>query len=74
MDINAALKDELSDRTELLCLVISTITRLKKRMAKKYHGAQLARHHLQTVVATRAQSRAQDEANKRASDVMGAQI
>jgi len=73
--INAALKDELSDRTEWLCSAISTICRLNKRLlAKKYHGAQLARHLLQTVLTTRAQSRAQDEANKLAADVMGAQI
>jgi len=62
--INAVLEDELSDRTQLLSLTISTIGNLNKRLlATKYHGAQLARHHLQTVLATRAQSRAQDEAS-----------
>jgi len=70
--INAILEDELSERTQLLSWAISTLGYLNKRLpTTKYLGAQLARHHLQTVLATRAQSRAQDEASKLAADIMG---
>jgi len=75
LGINAAFKDQLLGKTELLASAMSIIGCLNKRLlATKYGHAQFARHHVQNLCAARARSRDQDETTKLAVDVIGVQL